>query len=273
MTDIHPTAIVDGGARLGADVKVGAYCVIEADAEIGDASVLRPHAVVRRYTTLGSGNYVDSHAVLGGDPQDYKFDQETISYLRVGDDNVFREGVTISRATGAEMATVVGSGTYWMVNAHAGHNAVIADQAVLANGVALAGHTELGAGSIISAHAGIHQFCWIGEMVMVQGNTAITMHVPPYVMVVVPINGIVGLNTVGLRRAPHITDEDRRQIKEAFRLTYRSGQSPAKALAAMEACTDWGEPADKFRRFVRRVLEAQAPNKRGLAPMRSSTRR
>lgn len=268
MARIHPTAIVDDSVRLGDDVEIGAYCIVEGDVSIGDSSVLRPHAIIRRHTTLGSGNYVDSYAVLGGDPQDYKFDRKTVSYLRIGDDNVFREGVTISRATGAEMATVVGNGTYWMTNSHAGHNAVVADRVILANGAALAGHSEVGAGSVLSAGALLHQFCWMGDMVMAQGNAAMSMHCPPYLIMSLPINNIAGLNIVGLKRAPHITAEDRKQIREAFRLTYRCGQSPTKALAQMDACTDWGEPADKFRQFIRRILSAQGVNKRGMSPMR-----
>ena len=269
MASIHPTAIVDPAARLGDDVEVGAYSVIESDVEIGAGTVLRPHAMVRRYTTMGTGNYVDSHAVLGGLPQDYKFDASSKTYLQIGNDNVFREGVTISRATGEGKVTVIGNGTYFMVGAHAGHNAVVHDRVILVNCAAAAGHSEIGTGSILSAYCAVHQFCWVGEMVMVQGGTIMTMHVPPYVIAAAPVNRVAGLNSVGLRRAEHISIEDRRQIKEAFRLTYRSGLSAAKALEKMDARADWGEWADKFRRFVRRVVTAEAPNKRGLCQMRS----
>ena len=272
MPNIHTTAIVDPTARLGDDVEVGAYCIIEADVEIGAGTLLRPYVLIRRYTTMGTGNYVDAHAVLGGEPQDYKFNTESKTYLRIGDDNVFREGVTISRATGEGNATIIGNGTYFMVGAHAGHNAVVADRAILVNFAAAAGHAEIGTGAILSAYSAIHQFCWMGEMAMMQGGTIMTMHLPPYVITAAPVNNVAGLNRVGLRRAEHISSEDRAQIKEAFRLTYRSGLSPAKALEQMDACTDWGEAADKFRRFVRRVITAEGPNRRGLCPMRPRSR-
>ncbi|MCK5113998.1 MAG: acyl-[acyl-carrier-protein]--UDP-N-acetylglucosamine O-acyltransferase, partial [Phycisphaerae bacterium] len=120
MSKIHATAVVDETAKLGDDVEIGAYAIIEGNVEIGAGTVVRPHALIRRYTIMGEGNYVDSFASLGGEPQDYKFDPNEVSYLRIGDKNIFREGVTISRATGTGEATVVGNGTYWMANSHAG---------------------------------------------------------------------------------------------------------------------------------------------------------
>jgi UDP-N-acetylglucosamine acyltransferase len=261
MANIHPTAIVDPGAELADDVTVGPGCIIESDVKIGPCTVLQEHVIVRRYTTLGANNNVDAFTVLGGWPQDLKFDPNTVSYLRIGDGNVFREHVTISRATGEGTATVVGT------HSHAGHNATVGDEAILVNGSALAGHSELGAKAILSAHAAIHQFTWVGTMVMSQGNSIITMHIPPYTLTA-GVNRVVGLNSIGLRRSPQISPEDRRQIKDAFVLTYRSGLSPAKALEKMDVCADWGAAADKFRQFVRRVVTAQKPHNRGLAPLR-----
>jgi UDP-N-acetylglucosamine acyltransferase len=264
---IHPTAVVDPAAELAEDVAVGPGCVIEADVAVGGGTVLRDHVVLRRHTTLGRNNLVDAFCVLGGEPQDVKFDPASRTFLRIGDDNVFREHVTISRATGAGCETRVGNGTYWMAGAHAGHNAVVEDGATLVNNSALAGHVTLGRQAIISANVVVHQYCWIGEMVMTQGLSAASTHVPPFCLVAT-INGIIGLNHVGLRRAAQITAEDHRQLKEAFRLLYRSKQPPAKALEQMDACTNWGRPAGRFRDFVRRVLAAEPPFDRGLCPHR-----
>jgi len=267
MPRIHPTAIVHKEAQLADDVEVGPHCVIESDVRIGPGTVLREGVVIRRHTTLGSGNFVDAYAVLGGEPQDLKFRRQTVSYVRIGDNNILREHVTISRATGEEMATQVGSNTYWMGNSHAGHNATIEDGAILVNNVSVGGHATIGRRAILSANMLVHQFCWIGEMVMTQGNAGSSTHVPPYCLFA-NINRVVGLNVVGLRRAKDITAEDRRQIKEAFRLTYRAHMSPAKALVRMDACTDWGAAAGKFRDFIRRVLTAEKPYNRGLCPLR-----
>jgi UDP-N-acetylglucosamine acyltransferase len=120
---------------------------------------------------------------------------------------------------------------------------------------------------ILSGNVLVHQFTRIGEMVMAQGRTGIGQHVPPFCMIS-DINNVMGLNAVGLRRAPDISDEDRKQIKEAFRLTYRSGLTPLKAIDAMDACTDWGAAATKFRDFVRDAVHAEKPFARGLCPQR-----
>ncbi len=267
MAKIHPTAMVHPSAVLGDGVQIGAYSVVEADVVIGAGSVLREHAILRRYTTVGRNNIVDSYAVLGGIPQDLKFDPRIVSYLRVGDNNVFREGVTISRATGEGEATLVGSRTFWMMTAHAGHNAVIEDDAILVNGSALAGHTFLGRGAILSAHVVVHQFCWFGEGAMSQGNSATSMHIPPFT-ILAGKNNVASLNVVGLRRSKEIGDEDRRQIREAFDLTYRRNLHMTEALKAMDEHKEWGPAASRFRDFVRRVASAQPPYRRGLCPLR-----
>ena len=268
MPKIHPTALVDPGAELADDVEVGPYCRIEADVRLGPGCRLREGVVLRRYTTLGSNNFVDAYSVLGGEPQDLKFRSETVSYVRIGDDNVFREHVTISRATGEGNATIVGNGTYWMVGAHIGHNAVVHDLAILVNGSGAGGHAEIGSRAILSGHCFVHQYCWVGEMSLGQGQAGTSGHVPPY-CIYAGINRVVGLNAVGLQRAEHITREDRKQIKGAFRLLYRSGLSRTEALAKMDECTDWGEPAGKFRDFIRRALHAEPPYNRGVVPLRA----
>jgi UDP-N-acetylglucosamine acyltransferase len=271
MAQIHPTAVIDPSATLAEDVEVGPFAVVEADVEIGRGTVLRPHSVVRRYTTLGAGNLVDSFAVLGGLPQDLKFDEKQVSYLRIGDGNIFREGVTISRATGEGESTVVGNNTYWFTNSHAGHNTEVCDEAILVNGALVAGHCTIGRGAILPANGTIHQFTWIGEKAMFQGTASASMHVPPYVMVT-GVNIIVSLNKVGLRRSEEISAEDRKQIEEAFNITYRSKLSTSAALEKMDTCPDWGEAAGLFREFVRKVVHAEPPYNRGLCTYRISAR-
>jgi UDP-N-acetylglucosamine acyltransferase len=217
---------------------------------------------------MGRGNVLDAFVVLGGPPQDLKFLPATVSYVRIGDRNVFREGVTISRATGEGKVTTVGSRTYWMTGSHAGHNATVEDDAILVNGSGLGGFATLGRRAILSSHVMIHQFCRIGESVMTQGNSGISMHVPPFCLVGIGINRVIGLNIVGMRRSKELTDEDRRQIKEAFGILYRSGLPRAKAMERMDACTDWGSPAGRFRDFVRRAMQAGKPYDRGIIPLR-----
>jgi len=267
MVRIHPTATVDPGADLAEDVEIGPHCVIERDVTIGPGCRLREGVVVRRYTSLGRENLLDAGVVLGGEPQDLKFDPASVSYLRIGDGNVFRENVTVSRATGEGNSTVVGNRTYWMAGAHAGHNAVVEDGAILTNAALIGGFGRVGRRALLSANVCIHQFTRVGELSMGQGNGATAMHVPPYCLFA-GVTRVVSLNHVGLRRAEGITREDRRQIAEAFRITYRSHLTPTQALEEMDTCEDWGPAAARFRGFVRWVLEAAGPYRRGLCPMR-----
>ena len=261
--EIHPTAIVAETAQVGEDVRIGPYAIVEDDTRIGDGCRIHAAAILRRGTRLGRRNVVYAHAVLGGEPQDFKFDATQESRVEIGDDNVFREGVTINRGTGPGSATVIGDSNFFMTCSHVGHNSVVGSNCIMTNGSALAGHVELGDRAILSANVVIHQFCWVGEMVMSRGNAASAMHVPPYCMLggVTELNG---LNRIGLRRAPHLTDTDRSEIREAYKLLYRTGLPAAKALAEMDDRTDWGEPAGRFRDFVRRVLAAEPPYNRGL---------
>lgn len=263
MQNINPTAEVHPSAKLANDVEVGAFAVIEDTVQIGSGCVIRPHAIIRQYTTMGSNNYVDSFVVLGGEPQDLKFDRNTISYLEIGDNNTFREGATISRATGEGKKTVVGNNTLWMSNSHAGHNSIIHDNVILVNGSLVAGHCTIGKGTILPANGAIHQFCWVGENAMFQGGAFASMHVPPFV-VCSSHNNVVALNSVGLRRRPDLTPNDRQEIKETFKIVYRSGYSLKQALDEMDKFRDWGLAAGLFRDFIRKVVEAEPPHNRGL---------
>ncbi len=264
MPKIHPTAIVDPSAELDATVEIGAYSVVEGNVKIGGGTVLHSHVIVRSYTEIGENNQIHPFTVLGGDPQDYGYKSETITHLRIGDNNLLREGVTINRATGEGNVTIIGNNTMWMANSHAGHNAIVQDNVVCANSVALAGYAQIAPRVILSGGAMVHQFTWVGEMVMTQGKAGISSHVPPYCLLAGGINVLIGLNSVGLRRAEHISSEDHRQIKEAFDLTYRSNLSKAEVLEKMDACGDWGEAAGKFRDFIHKVVDAEKPYKRAL---------
>jgi UDP-N-acetylglucosamine acyltransferase len=268
MANIHPTAIVDSKSELAGDIEIGAYALIEDQVKIGPGTIIRPHAIIRRFTQMGSGNYVDSYAVLGGEPQDLKFDSRTVSYLEIGNNNTFREGVTISRATGTDEKTVVGNNTLWMANSHAGHNARIDDNVILVNGSLVAGHATIERAAILPANGAIHQFCWVGENSMFQGGSFASMHVPPFV-VCAGVNHVVALNIIGLRRRSDISSRDREEIKEAFRITYQSGLNLSDAVSEMKGKMDWGKAASHFRDFVCRVHEAAPPFKRGLSPQLS----
>ncbi len=200
-TLIHPGAHVDPAARLGVDVEVMPGAVVTRWAEIGDRTVVHPGAVV------------------GGDPQYLAFKRDTPSWARVGADCVLREGVTINRSIHADDATVIGARCFFMANSHAGHDAQVAEDVVLANGALLGGHVEVGAFSFIGGNAAVHQFCRIGPVVMIGGVSPITSDVPPYCMVA-DRNEVSGLNLVGLKRRGW-PREVMRELKEAYRTVMR----------------------------------------------------
>jgi UDP-N-acetylglucosamine acyltransferase len=198
--NIHPTAIVEDGAQLGAE------CVIHA------------YAIVKKEAVLGDGVVVHSFAVIGDAPQFLKFDPATVSGVHLGAGTVVREHATINRSIHAGKATTVGARCFVMANAHVGHDSVVADDVVLANNVMLAGHVTVGRHTFIGGGAGIHQFCRIGEGVVVAGIARIAQDVPSFTMAA-ERNEIIGLNLVGLKRR-NFSREAIREIKDAFRVVY-----------------------------------------------------
>jgi UDP-N-acetylglucosamine acyltransferase len=194
---IHPTAIIQDGARLG----VG--CVIHA------------HALITRYCELGDGVVVHPFAVIGGDPQDLSFDAGTQSGVRIGARTVVREHVTISRATKAGASTEVGPDCFLMAGCHVAHDCRIGSRVVIANAVLLAGHVQIGDRAFLGGGAVIHQFCRIGEGVMIGGGARISLDIAPFCLAT-ERNAVIGVNAVGLRRRGlkrEVVDE----IKRAFR--------------------------------------------------------
>jgi len=229
---IHPTAIVSASATIGSDVEVGPYVVIESDTEIGARCEIRSHVVIKRFTTLGPSNIVYEGAVLGGEPQDLSF-VECKSYLRIGENNRIREGVTIHRGSQTDSETVVGSNCFLMANAHIAHNCRLGDRVIIANNVALAGSVDIQDQVFLSGGVVVHQFTRIGRLAMIGGNAKIVQDCLPFVITDGAPGRARGLNIVGLRRAGLQTNEIR-VLKDAYRLLLRSGLTLQDALAALE---------------------------------------
>lgn len=244
--NIHPSAIVSADARLGANAIIGPYAVIEGDTDIGDCEI-RAHAVVKRFTTLGSNNTVHEGAVLGGEPQDVSY-EDCVSYLRIGSNNRIREGVTIHRGTQPQSMTTIGSGCVIMANAHVAHNCQVGDGVIIANNVALAGYVELGNQAFISGGVVIHQFCRVGRLAMIGGNSKIVQDCLPFLIT----DGVPGraraVNNVGLQRAGMRFTEIR-NLKAAYKILLRSGLSLESALSRMAGLDD--PLAQELVEFVR----------------------
>lgn len=214
---IHPSAYIADSVKLGANVQVGPFAVIEAGAVIGDHSQISAHAVIHGCVRMGEGNILHPHAVLGGLPQDLGFKPETDSWLEIGDGNVFREGFTAHRATLAGSATRIGSGCYFMNNSHVAHDCSVGDKTIFANNVAIGGFVEVGNNVFMGGAVVVHQFCRIGSYAIVQGTTGINMDVIPFMLIGGRPAKHYRLNIVGLRRAG-IVGDNYKVLSSAFRL-------------------------------------------------------
>ncbi len=233
---IHPTAVISPRALIAAGVHIGPFAVIEDDVVIGEGCEIASHVVIKRYTTLGRGNRVYEHAVLGGEPQDVKFRGEK-SRLVVGDDNLIREGATLHRASGEGEATRVGSRNFLMIGVHVAHNCAIGDDNIFANEVALAGHITIEDHVFLSNNVGCHQFVRMGRYAMVGGKSKIVQDVLPFFTTDGNPPRVRGLNSVGLRRAGFSTEE-RKALKEAYRILFRGNLTLADSLGELERIDD-----------------------------------
>ncbi len=225
---IHPTAIIHPKAELHETASVGPYTVIDSGVTVGAGSVIGPHVHLTGETTLGKNNRIHAGAVLGDAPQDLKYVGEP-TRMRIGDDNVIREHVTLHRSNSPEEDTVIGSHNFFMAASHVGHNAVVGDHNIFANGALVGGHAVIAESVFLSGNCAVHQFVRIGTLAMMQGNAAVSQDLPPFTMVF-GVNKLCGLNTVGLRRAD-IGAEERTELKAMYRRIFLDGEKAAELLA------------------------------------------
>ena len=231
-TDLASTAIVSPRARIGQNVSIGPFCIVEDEVEIGDGTRLDSHVVIKNFTTLGRENHLHMGVLLGSDPEDKHFQGER-SYLRIGDRNIFREYSSASRGTPPESATTIGNDNYIMIGTHVAHNCQLGSGIVICNNCSLAGYVEVEDGAFFSGGVVVHQFSKIGRLAMIGGNTRVNRDVPPYLLASEFNVAARGLNLVGLRRAG-IGKDATRQLKEAYRILYRSQLPLEKALERIE---------------------------------------
>lgn len=261
--NIHTTAIVSKKALLGNNVRIMPYAYIDDDVEIGDNTIIGPHAVILRYTKIGANCKIHSHTVIGDLPQDITF-KEAPTYVKIGNNNVIREGVTIHRGTKPESITEIGDNCYLMANSHVAHNVKIENNVIIANGALLAGYVEVGERTFISGNVLVHQFVRIGKIAMLSGGSAISKDVPPFCTTQgVSGNIILGLNIVGLRRAG-ILPEDRLALKRAFRTLYLSGINITEAINKIRK-TETSKIVHEFCDFI-------SSTKRGICVTRRTNR-
>jgi UDP-N-acetylglucosamine acyltransferase len=248
-SDIHPSAVVDPGAELGADVRIGPGCIVESDVVVGDGCRLEPYCQVKRFTRMGRENHLHSHAIVGGEPQDLKFHGEE-SLLLMGDNNVVREFVTIHRGTeGGGGETTIGSGCLIMAYVHIAHDCRLGDAVILSNAANLAGHILIHDRAVVGGMTGVHQFTRIGEHAFVGAMSGVAQDIPPYMLATGNRAKLHGPNLIGLRRAG-FDQQALSMLKKAYALIFRSGTERREALAEAERL--YGSPeVERLVQFIR----------------------
>ncbi len=252
---VHETAVVHPDARLSHDVVIGPYCIVGEGVTLGPGCTLASHVRLDGPLTCGAGNRFFHGAAIGGEPQDKKYTGD-VSGVRIGDDNLFREYVTVNRATRASAETVIGNSNLFMAYVHIAHDCLIHDHVVLANSVNLAGHVEAEDHAIVGGVTPVHQFVRIGCHSIVGGGFRVPKDIPPYMKAGGNPLRIVGLNSLGLERHRFSPDVCR-DLKETFRILCRAGLNVSQALAKLR---------EKFpdSREVRHLVEFVEASDRGI---------
>ncbi|MBF0331892.1 MAG: acyl-ACP--UDP-N-acetylglucosamine O-acyltransferase [Candidatus Omnitrophica bacterium] len=231
---IHPTAVIGLDVKLGHDLLIGPYAVIDGEVTIGDGTEVGAHATVSGWTTIGKGCRIFPHASIGSDPQDKKYKRGDKTCLEIGDNNIFREFVTVNRGTTEGGAiTRIGNNNLFMAYAHVAHDCTVGNDCVFANSGTLAGHVVVGDRVVIGGLTAIHQFCRVGTMAMIGGCSRVIQDIPPYSLCVGGPALVYNLNAVGLRRAG-MTASQMKHLKEAFRLMFHSGLAKNSAIDQIE---------------------------------------
>jgi len=235
---IHPTALVDAGARIAGDVDIGAYSIVGPDVTIGAGTRIGPHVVVTGSTTIGARNRIFQFASVGEIPQDRKYGGEPTA-TAIGDDNVIREFVTIHAGTAQDRGvTTIGNGNWFLAYTHVAHDCVVGDATTFSNNAQIAGHVTIGDHAVLGAYAGVHQFCRVGAHAMLAAGAIVLQDVPPFVTASGYPAKPAGTNNEGLRRRG-FSAADIATVRRAYKTLYREGLPLEQARTALaEAAKD-----------------------------------
>ena len=246
--EIHPTAVVDPKAEMGSNVEIGPYCVVGPGVVIGDDCRLQHHVTLCGPARIGRGNRFYPFASIGQQTQDLKYKGEP-TYLEVGDENCFREFTTANRGTSPESVTRIGHRGNFLAYSHVAHDCIVGDEVIFSNAGTIAGHVEVGNCAVIGGLTAVHQYCRIGDHAITGGCSKIVQDVPPFMIADGNPAQIRGVNTVGLERRK-VPAETIRQIKEAFRIIYRSKLNTKQAAENIKAELEIGPELDLLVRFI-----------------------
>ena len=248
---IHPTALVDPGARIGDNVSIGAYSIIGPEVEIGDGTTIGPHVIIESHTRIGKDNRIWQFASLGAAPQDKKFHGES-SRLEIGDRNVIREFVSFNRGTSdGGGVTRIGDDNWLMAYVHIAHDCVVGNNTIFSNASSLAGHVTVDDWVILGGFTLVHQFCQIGAHAFTAMGAIINRDVPPYVTVAGSFAEPKGINSEGLRRRGY-SQERIMSIKRAYRTLYNSGLPLSDARAELARAAETAPDVKLMLDFIER---------------------
>jgi len=245
---IHPTAIIDSGAEIGAGTIVGPYCVIGPDVVLGPNCWLQHHVTLCGPMKAGAKNRFYACCSIGQQTQDLKYLGEP-TYLEIGDENTFREFVTISRSTSSQGKTRIGHRGTFLAYSHIAHDCIVGDAVVFSNNGTLAGHVQVGDHTVIGGLTAVHQFCRLGRFAITGGCSKIVQDVPPFMIADGNPAEIRGINLIGLERK-NFPPESVKLIKEAFRLIYRSKYNRRQAIEAMRKELPQTEEINELIQFI-----------------------
>jgi UDP-N-acetylglucosamine acyltransferase len=230
---IHSTAIVDAKAEIASGTVIGPYCIVGPDVVLGSECWLQHHVTLCGPTRAGARNKFYAYSSIGQQTQDLKYRGEP-TYLEIGHDNTFREFVTVNRSTTGEGKTRVGDGGNFLAYTHIGHDCTVGNEVVFSNNGTLAGHVQVDDNAVMGGLTAVHQFCRIGKFAITGGCSKIVQDVPPFMIADGNPAKIRGINLVGMERKG-LPPETVKQIKEAFRIIYRSKYNTGQALEAIRA--------------------------------------
>jgi UDP-N-acetylglucosamine acyltransferase len=254
---IHPTAIIDESSEISPEAHIGPYCIIGPHTSIGAGCVLDSHVNVYGWTSIGERNHFYSHCSVGSDPQDLKYRGET-TRLKIGNDNVFREFVSLNRGTqGGHGITVIGNDNFLMAYSHVAHDCFVGNNVIMANAATLAGHVTVGDHATVGAFSAVHQFCRVGPHAFIGGFSVITRDALPFIRTVGERNHakIYGINTIGLQRKG-FPEQCIGELKQFYRICFRSKMNTGDSLIKAQE-TQWSSPE------VLTLMEFMKTSKRG----------
>ena len=248
MSEVHSTAVIEEGAQIGDGCHIGPYCVIGSNVKLGPGCQLHSHVVIDGHTEIGSGNEFFPFASIGLKTQDLKWKGGT-TWTRIGNNNTFRENVTVHSATGDGEATVIGSDNHILAYSHIAHNVLLGDHVILSNNGTLAGHVVVEDHAIVGGLSAVHQFCRLGKMSILGGCTKVVSDVAPFMMVDGNPARTRAVNKVGLERNG-VSAETQEALRKAHRLYFRKGLTAANAVEAIRAEVPPLPEVEHFLSFV-----------------------